>query len=255
MFQFNPPKKFLENRNVLITGASDGIGKTCAQTFASYGANLVLLGRSQEKLESLYDELEQTAPGRVIIQPMDFAVAEADDYKMLAEHMTEQLPALDVLIHNAAILGARSPIEHYPDSDWEALMKVNVNAAFYLTKAVLPLLAAAENARVLFTSSSVGRTGRAYWGAYAVSKFAVEGLMQTLADELATTSNIRVNSINPGGTRTAMRQAAYPAENPDSQPSPETLMPVYLYMLSEEADSIHGQAINVRDFDPMAFNA
>lgn len=255
MFEFKPPENFLENRNVLITGASDGIGKTCAETFANYGANLILLGRSQQKLERLYDELEQRAPGKVIIQPMDFAVAEADDYKPLAEHMAEQLPALDVLIHNAAILGARSPIEHYPDSDWDALMKVNVNAAFYLTKAVLPLLTAAESARVLFTSSSVGRQGRAYWGAYAVSKFAVEGLMQTLADEVGSTSNIRVNSINPGGTRTAMRQAAYPAENPDSQPAPEALMPVYLYMLSKEASSIHGQAINVRDFDPSTFSA
>ena len=106
---------------------------------------------------------------------------------------------------------------------------------------------------MLFTSSSVGREGRAHWGAYAVSKFAVEGLMQTLADELANTSQIRVNSLNPGGTRTSMRRDAYPAENPQTQPTAESLMPVYLYLLSDDAKTIHGQALNVRDFDPTAY--
>ena len=253
MFQFDPPENFLQDKNILITGASDGIGKTCAQTFAAYGANLFLLGRSQEKLEQLYDELEAVAPGKVTIQPLDFATAKPEEYKTLAEHLGEQCESLDVLLHNAAILGARSPIEFYPDSDWDALMTVNVNAAFYLTKAFLPALTAAASARLLFTSSSVGRKGRAYWGAYAVSKFANEGLMQTLADELGNTSEIKVNSINPGGTRTAMRQAAYPAEKPETQPSPESLMPVYLYLLSDAAKSIHGQAIDVRSFDPSQY--
>jgi len=92
--------------------------------------------------------------------------------------------------------------------------------------------------------------GRAYWGAYAVSKFAVEGLMQTLADEVAKTTRIKVNSLNPGGTRTSMRRDAYPAEDPMSQPAPESLMPVYLYLFSQEASTIHGQALNVRDFTP-----
>ncbi len=250
MFQFEAPDQFLKGKTILITGASDGIGKTCAETFAAHGANVICLGRSQEKLEALYDDLSANATGEIVIQPMDFATAKSDDYKTLAEHFGEQFQSLDVLLHNAAILGARSPIEFYPDSDWEALMTININAAFFLTKAFLPLLSAAAEARVLFTSSSVGRQGRAYWGAYAVSKFAVEGLMQTLADELGTTSNIKVNSLNPGGTRTAMRQAAYPAENPDTQPTTESLMPVYLYLLSEDAKHIHGQALNVRDFDP-----
>ncbi len=253
MFQFDPPKDLLKDKNILITGASDGIGKTCAETFAVYGANLFLLGRSQEKLEELYDELQAVAPGRVTIQPLDFAIARPEEYKSLANHFSEQCESLDVLLHNAAILGARSPIEFYPNSDWEALMTVNVNAAFYLTKAFLPALAAAASARLLFTSSSVGRKGRAYWGAYAVSKFANEGLMQTLADELGMTSEVKVNSINPGGTRTAMRKAAYPAEKPETQPGPESLMPIYLYLLSDAAKSIHGQAIDIRGFDPSLY--
>ena len=253
MFEFEAPPDFLKDHKILITGASDGIGKTCAQTFAKYGADLFLLGRSQEKLEALYDELEELAPGRVTIQPMDFALAKSDDYKALAEHYSELHQSLDVMLHNAALLGARSPIEFYPDSDWDSLMTVNVNAAFCLTKAFLPLLMASPDGRLLFTSSSVGRTGRAYWGAYAVSKFANEGLMQTLADELGKTSSVKVNSINPGGTRTAMRQAAYPAEKPDTQPSPADLMPVYLYLLSDAAKNIHGKAIDVRGFDPASY--
>lgn len=248
MFSFDPSEDFLAGKTILITGASDGIGKTCATTFARYGARLILLGRSQEKLEVLYDELEARHPGNITIHPMDLATAGAEDYDLLAKSVSEQFGTLDVLLHNAALLGARTPIEFYPDADWQKLMAVNVNAAFYLTKALLPCINKAASGRILFTSSSVGRKGRAFWGAYAVSKFAVEGLMQTLADEVGTTSNIRVNSINPGGTRTAMRRAAYPAENPESQPDPESLMPTYLYLLSDDAANIHGQALNLREF-------
>lgn len=250
MTDYSPPDDLLNNKTLLITGASDGIGKALAKGFADHGATVILLGRSQEKLEAVYDEIEAAHPGKVIIHPMDFLAASSEDYKVLAESVNEQFECLDGLIHNAALLGARTPVEFYPDKDWQELMQVNVNAAFYLTKVLLPALNRAPSARLLFTASSVGRQGRAYWGAYAVSKFAVEGLMQTLAEELAETSKIRVNSLNPGGTRTAMRKAAYPAENPDSVPDAESLLPVYLYLLSDAAAGIHGQALNAREFDP-----
>lgn len=249
MFEYSPTPDLLSNKTILITGASDGIGRTCATYFAKHGATVICLGRSQEKLEALYDEIEASNPGQVIIHPMDFAKASFEDYKVLADSLNEQFPALDGLLHNAALLGARSPIEFYPESDWDSLMQVNVNAAFYLTRALLPTLQQAESGRILFTSSSVGRQGRAFWGAYAVSKFAVEGLMQTLADEVAATTNIKVNSLNPGGTRTAMRQAAYPAEDPNTQPGAESLMPVYLYLFSADASHIHGQTLDARSFD------
>lgn len=248
MFEFNAPRDLLNNKTILITGAGDGIGRACAKTFVHHGAKVILLSRSQEKLEQIYDEIEATSPGAAIIHPLDFTKAGADDYSLLAKSIDEQYPCLDGLIHNAALLGPRSPVEFYPDKDWQDLMQVNVNAAFYLTKALLPALARAHNARLLFTSSSVGREGRAYWGAYAVSKFAVEGLMQTLADELGKTTSIKINSLNPGGTRTNMRRDAYPAEDPSSQPTPESIMGVYLYLFSPQADSIHGQALNVRGF-------
>ncbi len=249
MFDYSPAPDLLSGKTILITGASDGIGRTCATHFAKHGATVICLGRSQEKLEALYDEIEAATPGRVIIHPMDFAKASHEEYKVLADSLNEQFSALDGLLHNAALLGARSPIEFYPENDWDSLMTVNVNAAFHLTRALLPALQQASSGRIVFTSSSVGRQGRAFWGAYAVSKFAVEGLMQTLADEVAATSSIKVNSLNPGGTRTAMRQAAYPAEDPNTQPSAESLMPIYLYLFSDDAAHIHGQALDARNFD------
>lgn len=251
MFEFNAPADLLDNKTILITGAGDGIGRACAKAFASHGATVILLSRSQSKLEQLYDEIEREHPGKTIIHPLDFRVAQAQDFAQLAQSLDTQFPCLDGLVHNAALLGPRSPLEFYPDKDWQDLMQVNVTAAFALTKVLLPALTRSADARLLFTSSSVGRVGRAYWGAYGISKFAVEGMMQTLADEVAKTTCIKVNSLNPGGTRTSMRRDAYPAEDPLSQPTPESIMPVYLYLFSAEASSIHGQALDVRGFSPV----
>ena len=254
MLEFHPSSKHLASKKILITGASDGIGRANAICFAKHGADLLLLGRNKEKLEQVFDEIEEESSGKVTIHPMDFATAGAEDYARLAESLNEHFPVIDGLVHNAAQLGTLCPIEYYPESDWENLIKVNLNSAFYLTKAAMPSLKRSKDARLLLISSSVGRKGRAYWGGYGVSKFALEGLMQTLADELGSTSNIRVNSLNPGGTRTAMRQAAYPAEDPNSQPTPESLMPIYLYLLGPEAAHIHGQALDARHFNPEAAN-
>jgi len=249
-FAYEPANDFLEKKTILITGASDGIGRVCAKTYADYGATVILLGRDQNKLEKVYDEIEQLHPGKVIIHPLDFKTATMADFKILAESLSQQFECLDGLIHNAALLGARSPIEFYPDQDWADLMQVNVNAVFQLTQVLMPALSKSPDARVLFISSSVGRAGRAFWGAYAVSKFAVEGLMQTLAEEVQNTTSIRVNSLNPGGTRTSMRRDAYPAEDPQTQPTAESLMPVYLYLFSPEAGKLHGQALSAREFQP-----
>ena len=248
-FTYDAEKNFLDNKTILITGASDGIGKACAKSYAAYGATVILLGRDQQKLEAVFDEIEESHPGKVIIHPLDFKTASMADFKILAESLNEQFECLDGLIHNAALLGARTPIEFYPDQDWSDLMQVNVNAVFQLTQVLIPSLSRSPDARLLFISSSVGRAGRAFWGAYAVSKFALEGLMQTLAEELESTTSIRVNSLNPGGTRTNMRRDAYPAENPEALPTAESLMPVYLYLMSAAAKSIHGQALNARGFE------
>ncbi len=252
MFDYRPPPDLLAGRAILVTGAGSGIGRACALSLLAHGASVVMLSRDPRKLENLYDEAEQSWPGRSFIQPADFSRAGAEDFGVIAASLENRFPALDGLVHNAALLGPRAPVEFYPEQQWREVMQVNVDAAFLLTRALLPLLAKSADARILFTASSVGRKGRAWWGAYAASKFAVEGLMQTLAAEVGTTTSIRVNSLNPGGTRTAMRAAAYPGENPASLPPPESLMPVYLYLLGPDGGDIHGQALNAREFDPAA---
>ena len=248
-FTYDAEQNFLDDKTILITGASDGIGKACAKAYAAYGATVILLGRDRQKLDNVFDEIEEMHPGKVIIHPLDFKTASMTDFKILAESLNDQFECLDGLIHNAALLGARTPIEFYPEQDWKDLMQVNVNAVFQLTQSLIPALTRSKSARLLFISSSVGRVGRAFWGAYAVSKFAIEGLMQTIAEELENTTSIRVNSLNPGGTRTNMRRDAYPAENPETLQTAESLMPVYLYLMSAEAQNIHGQALNAKDFE------
>lgn len=241
-----PVNDSLQGRTIMVTGAGDGIGKAAALTYARSGATVILLGRTQQKLEAVYDSIASEKLPEAVIHPLDLAIAGVDDYDILGRSISEQFPALDGLLHNASELGALGPIQYFAPESWMKLMQININAVFLLTRTLLPALQQSDDARILFTSSSVGRKGRAYWGAYAVSKFATEGLMQVLADELSDTTSIRVNSINPGATRTEMRRSAYPAENPMSLPTAESLMPAYLYLMQAASHHLHGQAIDIR---------
>lgn len=243
MEQYVAPPELLKGKTILVTGAGDGIGKAAAFSFAKHGATVILLGRTTSKLEMLYDEITSAGYPEPIIHPMDLQHAKEEDYRVLGTTIVEQFDCLDGLLHNAAVLGPRAPIEFYPHEAWMKVMQINVNAAYALSRALLPALQAAPSASVVFTSSSVGRKGRAYWGAYSVSKFAVEGLMQVLADELRQTSKVRVNSIDPGATRTSMRKDAYPAENPESLPSPDDKLPLYLYLMGDDSAGITGEAL------------
>jgi len=240
------PADLLQGRNILVTGAGDGIGKAAAMTFAAHGATVILLGRTVEKLDAVYDAIETAGYPQAAIFAIDMLHATSDDYRQLALAIEEELGPLDGLLHNASLLGQRAPMTSASSQTWQDVMHVNVNAAMMLTQAVLPLLEAAPRASIVFTSSGVGRKGRAYWGAYAVSKFATEGMMQTLADELENTSNIRVNSLNPGATRTAMRAAAYPAEDPASLKTAEEIMPAYLYLMGDDSRELNGAALNAQ---------
>ncbi|MGS2716954.1 YciK family oxidoreductase [Eionea flava] len=240
---FTPTSSTLNGKIVAVTGAGAGIGRTLAKSFAAYGATVILLGRTVEKLTDIYDEIETdhpTAPQPAIV-PIDFESATDADYQTLHDSIASEYGQLDGLVHCAAELGARTSIGSYPVNVWEKLMKVNVTAPFALTKYLLPLLQQTESASVIFTSSSVGLHGRAYWGAYAASKAALENMMQTLADELDETSAIRANSVNPGATRTAMRAQAFPAEDPSTVKPADELIPLYLYLLSQESRTISGQ--------------
>ena len=231
----------LQNKVIAVTGAGDGIGRTIAKAYAALGATVILIGRTVEKLETVYDDIEQARYPQPAIVPLDFATATEENYKALHDSINESIGALDGLVHNAAQLGDRTPISNYKEKVWNTLMTVNVTAPFLLTKALLPLLKQSKNSAILFTGSSVGYKGRGYWGAYSVSKAANENLMQILAEELGETSSVRINSINPGASRTNMRATAYPAENPETVKETSELIPLYTYLMSDDSVGVNGQ--------------
>jgi len=234
----------LSNKIIAVTGAGDGIGRSIAKAYAQYGATVILIGRTVEKLENVYDEIEQAGYPQPAIVPLDFATATEENYNALYNSIKESIGALDGLVHNAALLGDRTSISNYKASAWNDLMAVNITAPFLLTKALLPLLKQSTQSSILFTGSSVGYQGRAYWGAYSVSKAANENLMQVLAEELGETSKVRVNSINPGATRTEMRATAYPAEDPMTVKTPDDLLPLYIYLMADDSVGTNGQQLD-----------
>jgi NAD(P)-dependent dehydrogenase (short-subunit alcohol dehydrogenase family) len=248
-WRYQPPAGALQGRVILITGAGDGIGAAAARTCAHFGANVVLLGRTQAKLEAVSDAIVAASDTDPTIVPCDLELATPAHFHELNDSIIGHYGRLDALLHNASSLGARVPFEHYDPDIWRSVMRVNVDAAADLTRALLPALRLATAPSIVFTSSSVGRKARAYWGAYAVSKFAVEGLMQLLADEFEH-EGIRVNSINPGATRTAMRASAYPAEDPRTVATPESRLDVYLYLLGPDSRGTSGMALDARDWSP-----
>jgi NAD(P)-dependent dehydrogenase (short-subunit alcohol dehydrogenase family) len=231
-------------RVILVTGAGDGIGRAVAKALARQGATVGLLGRTQRKLARTYDEITAAGGPQPAILPFDLASATAAEYDALHDVLDREFGRLDGLAHIAAILGNRSPVEHYDVPTWCKVLHVNLTAAFVVTRTLLPLLRRADDASIVFTSSSVGRQGRAYWGAYAVSKFGIEGLVQVLAHEMADTTRIRVNCINPGPVRTAMRREAYPAGDPATPREPEAVVAPYLYLLGPDGSGLNGETFD-----------
>jgi NAD(P)-dependent dehydrogenase (short-subunit alcohol dehydrogenase family) len=243
---YQPRANLLESKTILVTGAGDGIGRSAALSFAQHGASVLLLGRTGSKLETVYDEIEAANYPKPGIIEIDLATATEESFAQLKTGLEEEFSHLDGILHNAALLGDRRPLENAGYASWLEVMQVNVNAQFLLTQYLLPLLQRASRASIILTSSTVGRVGKAYWGAYAVSKFATEGFMQVLASELENTSEIRVNSLNPRATNTAMRRTAYPAETPTDNPSPTDIMPAYLYLMGDDSTGITGKAYDAR---------
>ncbi len=238
--------ELLRDRIIFVTGASDGIGRALAIHAAELGAQIILHGRNTRKLEKVYDEIEAIdGAHRPSIAVMDLAVADSDAYMTLANSLADDFGRLDGLVHNAGILGERYAIEQYDAALWQKVMHVNVTAAVALTQVCLPLLHKSDDGSVIFTSSGVGRTGRAFWGAYAVSKFATEGLSQVLADEQRHTG-LTVNCINPGATRTNMRLAAYPGEDRDALKRPEEILATYIYLLGPDSRDVTGESLDAQ---------
>lgn len=240
------PPDILEDRVILVTGASDGIGRALALEAAALGARMILHGRNARKLESVHDAIVAKRPeSRPSIAVMDLATADSNAYVSVADSVRETFGRLDGLVHNAGILGPRLSIEQYDAAEWQRVLHVNLTAAFALTQVLLPLLKQSADPSIVFTSSGVGRKGRAYWGAYSVSKFGTEALSQILADETRHTP-LRVNCVNPGPTRTRIRLEAYPAEDRDRLKAPEDILATYIYLLGPDSRGVTGQSLDAQ---------
>ncbi|OQD48368.1 YciK family oxidoreductase [Enterobacter cancerogenus] len=231
---YQPQKNLLQNRIILVTGASDGIGREAALTYAEYGASVILIGRNEEKLKGVAQEIEAAGGAPVRWYTLDLLSCTPAVCQELAQRISTHYPRIDGVLHNAGLLGEVRPMDEQDPDIWQQVMQVNVNGTFFLTQALLPLLLKSESGSLVFTSSSVGREGRANWGAYAVSKFATEGMMQVLAEEYQS-RHLRVNCINPGGTRTKMRASAFPTEDPQKLKTPADIMPLYLWLMGDDS--------------------
>lgn len=243
---YRPADDILDDRVILVTGAGDGIGRAAARAFAGHGATVVLLGKTVSKLEAVYDEIEAAGGPEPAIYPMHLEGASPHDYQELAHVIDVNFSQLDGILHNAANLPYLSRIKDYEPDDWLKVLQVNLNAPFLLTQACLPLLERSQDASMLFTTDEAGHLGKAFWGAYGVSKFGLEGLAQILAAELEN-SRIRVNCIDPGPTRTALRKKAFPGEDNALLKPPEVLMPLYLWAIGPDSRGTTGQRLTWDD--------
>ncbi len=242
---YQPGTDLLHERIILVTGASSGIGAAAAKAFAAHGATVIMLARSVPKLEAIYDEIINAGHPQPAIYPMDLEGATYAHYEELATTLEKEFGRLDGLLHNAAMLGSLMMLEQHDLGLWAKTLQVNLTAPFLLSRACLPLMRLSEDASVIFTSSAVAHHGKAYWGAYGVSKAGADNLMQIMADELENNTPIRVNSIDPGAVATQMRRKVYPGEDPRSLPKPETIMATYLYLMGPDSKGETGHIFTI----------
>jgi len=245
MKNYIAPENCLTDKIILITGSGDGIGKSLAIECAKFNASVILLGKTVSKLEATYDAIQALEKQGAAILPVDLKGATEKHYADLADTIKREYGRLDCLVHNASVLGVLGPFEQIEKKTWDDVLKVNVTAQFMLTKAMIPLLQASPNSSTIFTTSTVGLVGRAFWGIYSISKFATEGMMQTLADEYEN-SSLRFNAINPGATRTSMRAKAFPGEDVSLLKTPDEILASYLYLLSDESIGVTGKRLNAQ---------
>tara|TARA_B100000287_G_scaffold434946_1_gene501073 strand:+ start:2872 stop:3618 length:747 start_codon:yes stop_codon:yes gene_type:complete len=226
----------LSNRTILITGSTDGIGKVLAVEFSKLGSNIILLGKDSSKLDEVYDQLDHSNKSQKhLILQADLALLNNESAHQILEAITEEFNSLDGIIHNAAILGTMTTLEDYKLSQWDEVLNINLRAPFLLTKILKTILENSTMPRIIFTSSGVANIGRAFWGAYSVSKFGLKGLAEIFANELETTSSIKVFNFDPGATQTKMRASARPAEDPSTVKTPHELLNCYLWFFSDES--------------------
>jgi NAD(P)-dependent dehydrogenase (short-subunit alcohol dehydrogenase family) len=239
---YQPAPDLLAGRVILVTGAGSDIGRVASLAYARHGATLILLGERLTDLEALYDEIVAAGGADPAIFPLNLEVASAQDCLDLATGIASQLGRLDGLLHNAATLPYLSRISDYDPSDWDKTLRVDLSAPFLLTQACLPLLQAAPDAALVFLSDALVQTPKAFWGAYGVAKAGLDHLMRVLAAELENTP-VRVNSLDPGPTRTNLRHRALPGEDTHGLHAPEALMPALLWLMGADASEVRGQTV------------
>jgi NAD(P)-dependent dehydrogenase (short-subunit alcohol dehydrogenase family) len=232
----------LINKIALITGASRGIGAAVAKRFAREGAQLILVARSVADLEAIDDEVQKYGPPAVLV-PFDLTdLPRIDDFSI---SIAERFGRLDILVGNAAILGGLAPMTHILPRVWHQVMTTNLHANWHLLRALEPLLIKAHEARITFVTSGITTHPTPYWGAYAVSKAALEMMVKTYAAEVKHTS-FKINLLNPGSTRTDLRAEAMPGEDPLTLPTPNDITEAFV-CLSESACPWHGEVLQARD--------
>ena len=237
MKDMNFDLNLLKDKNILITGASNGIGKSLSENLSKYGANVIMLSRNENALDAVYDSLKKIYKTDPCILKCDLENIDDEKSQEIANIISKNYQNLDSIIHNAAILEKMSDIESFDLQTWDKVMRVNLTSSFILSKYLIPLMKSSTTPRIIFTTSSVGKKGKAFWGAYSVSKAGVNALSDILSDELESISNIKIFNFDPKATQTNMRAMAYPAEDPSTIKNPDQLINYYLWMLSEKSSS------------------
>ena len=237
-------EKKLGGKVALVTGGSRAIGKAIAMAYARQGAGVFVCARGEADLNRAVHEI-RSAGGEAHGRTGD--VGDAGHAKAIVKAARDHFGKVDVLVNNASALGPRVPIAQYPVPAWEEVVRVNLTGAFLMSQEVLKIMMPQRQGAIINVSSGVGRVGRARWGAYAASKFGVEGLTQVLADEVRE-FGIRVNTVNPGPTRTEMRALAYPEEDPLTLPTPDHVVPVFVYLASDDSAAVTGQSLDAQEW-------
>jgi NAD(P)-dependent dehydrogenase (short-subunit alcohol dehydrogenase family) len=241
---YRPRADLLKDRVVLVTGASRGIGRVAALTFAAHGATVVLHGRDAVALENVYDEIETRGHPQPAAIPLDLDKATTRDYDALAYAIESQLGRLDGILHNASHVEKLSPLEQQSAEEWNRMLRINLVAPFALTQACLRLLKLSTDASVIFTLESHGHAPSAFWGGYAVSKAGVEALMKIQAAEWQASPNLRANAVIPGPVASPSRAKTHPGEVAASQRQPDELMPTYLYLMGPDSREVSGTVVS-----------
>lgn len=242
--QYQADSKHFQNKVILVTGAADGIGKAVTIALAEQGATVLMLDKKARHLEKLFDQICERGFSEPVILPVDLMEVTPESATTLAQAIHDDIGRLDGILHNAAELGSPSPMDQYDIKYWNSVMHTNLQAPYFLTRALLPILKQDFDTQVLFTSADVGRNATAYWGAYSIAYAGIEAQMEIWAQELEKVSNVKVNSLDPGPVRTSFRRRSHPGESQESLATPQSITSAYLKILSGQHD-FHGVRLSV----------